>query len=513
MFNRPFGFVLVLLAATGCQATPGSGVSVSPGSVPASASMDPSQADAPVADMSERNGLSNTLLEGDSPGQAELERTPSQAAQAVQATFRQVWQQPSFQRDLAESYLRGSEVEPQLTRREAQFRTEILDLIGKQNLVDATSRLQSLQGNNAVFDFMLGNIYFGQNQFPEAVLEYSKAVAQMSNFRRAWQNLALAQMRNGQFEAARDAFVRVISLGGSKAQTYGFLGMMHAQTGDYVAAESALRMVMMMQPDEERWRMMLAQALFQQGKFGDGASLAGVLLTKNPNRADLWLLQANAFVGMKETKRAAENLEIVEQLGGSTYDSLSLLGNIYFNDGALDLAVDAYLRAIAIGKDRDHRPVLAVANRLAGLSAYAESKRLVEGLEATYGARMEMAARTSLRKLQARLAMAAGATDEQVALLQKIVVDDPLDGDALMQLGRHFRQVGEIDTAILRYEQAAQNEKFGAEARVLHAQLLIAESRFAEALPLLRQAQGIKRREDVQKLLDYVERAASRGNG
>jgi tetratricopeptide (TPR) repeat protein len=118
-----------------------------------------------------------------------------------------------------------------------------------------------------------------------------------------------------------------------------------------------------------------------------------------------------------------------------------------------------------------------------------------------------------LLKLQARLAMAAGATDEQVALLQKIVVDDPLDGDALMQLGRHFRQVGEIDTAILRYEQAAQNETFGAEARVLHAQLLIAESRFAEALPLLRQAQGIKRREDVQKLLDYVERAASRGNG
>ena len=101
-------------------------------------------------------------------------------AQAAEAMFRQVWNEPRFQRALAESYLRGSEVEPQLTQREAQFRTEVLDLISKQKLEDATSRLQSLQGKNAVFDFMLGNIYFGQNKFPEAALEYSKAVAQMS---------------------------------------------------------------------------------------------------------------------------------------------------------------------------------------------------------------------------------------------------------------------------------------------------------------------------------------------
>lgn len=409
--------------------------------------------------------------------------------------------------------MRGSEVEPQLTQREAQFRTEVLDLISKNEIDDAISRLESLQGDNAVYDFMLGNIYFGQNKFPEAVLEYSKAVAQMSNFRRAWQNLALAQMRNTQFEAARDAFVRVISLGGTSAQTYGFLGMMHAQTGDYVAAESAFRMVMMMQPEVERWRMMLAQALFQQGRFGDGASLAGVLLQKNPNRADLWLLQANAFVGMNEPAKAAANLEIVHQLGASTYDSLSLLGNIYFNDESFDLAVDAYLRAAAIGKDKDHKPMLDVANRLAARSAYTESRRLVDGIESTYGEQLDQSARVSLRKLQARLAVAAGATEEQVALLQKIVEDDPLDGDALIQLARHYQQAGDLQAAILRYQQAAQNEQFGAEARVLHAQLLIADNRFSDALPLLRQAQSVKRREDVQKLIDYVERVASRGNG
>ena len=271
-------------------------------------------------------------------------------------------------------------------------------------------------------------------------------------------------------------------------------------------------MVMMMEPSKESWRMMLAQSLFRQGRFAEGASLAGMLLDKNPNRADLWLMQANAYVGMKDVNKAAENLKIVDQLGGATYDSLSLLGNIYFNEGDLDLSVSAYLRAIALGADKDHRPVLEVANRLAARSAYAESKQLVQGIEATYGAQLQVAERTELRKLQARLAVASGATEEQVALLLRIVTDNPLDGDALIQLGRYYQQAGDAETAILRFEQAAQNEMFRAEALVLHAQLLVAGNRFAEAVPLLQKAQGLKRRDDVQKLLDYVERAAGRGN-
>ena len=70
---------------------------------------------------------------------------------------------------------------------------------------------------------------------------------------------------------------------------------------------------------------------------------------------------------------------------------------------------------------------------------------------------------------------------------------------------------GEPEKAIFRFEQAAEREQFAAEAKVLHAQVLTNEGRFAEAVPLLQAAQSINRRDDVQKLLDYVERAAARG--
>lgn len=499
------GLVVVGLLLASCQTAPAPGA----GNEAGNAASDPAVA---ASTDGKSEGVTKEAVEA-VDRMTPQERQLSAEEQEQQKVFRQIWQEPSFQRALAESWLRGSEVEPQLTQREAQFRLEVLELINKNQLEAAESRLKDLQGDNAVFDYMLGNLYFGQQKFPEAVLEYSKAVSQMSNFRRAWQNLAFAQIRNAKYDAARDALVRVISLGGSNAQTYGMLGMMHAQTGDYVAAESALRMVMMMQPDEQRWRMMLGQAMFQQGKYGDTASLAGVLLEKEPNRADLWLMQANAYVGMNETQKASENLEIVHQLGGSTYESLSLLGNIYFNDEAYALSVDAYLRAIELGKDKDHRPVLEVATRLAARSAYRESQQLVQGIERVYGESLDKVARIDLLKLQARLAVASGATEEQIALLIKVVDEDPLDGDALLQLGRHYQLKGDAEKAILRYQQAAQNEKFGAEARVLHAQLLVAEGRNGEALPLLRAAQAIKQRDDVQKLIEYVERAISRGNG
>lgn len=440
--------------------------------------------------------------------QASASRTA--ADQEAQATFRKIWQEPAFQRELAESYLRGSEVEPALTQREAQFRMEVLGLINDGNQDAAIQRLQSLQGDNAVWDFMLGNLYLGQGKFSEAALELTKAVAQESNYRRAWQSLAFAHMRNNQFEGARDALVRVLSLGGASASTYGFLGMMHGRTGDYMAAESAFRMVMMLEPNKESWRLLLAESLYNQRRFAEVASLLGSLLEKDPNSADLWLRQTDAYVGMQENQKAAENLEIVDQLGGSSYDSLTMLGNIYFNEESFDLAVDAYLRALKLGAGREHRGMLEVANRLAARSAYGESKRLVKAIEATYGSQLDVPQRTELRKLQVRLAMAEGATEERLALLQQIVKDNPLDGDALIQLGRHYQQVGEVETAILRFQQAAQNDQFAVDAKVLHAQLLNEQGRFAEALPLLQQAQGMKRREDVQRLLEFVERAASR---
>ncbi|MFN3244282.1 MAG: tetratricopeptide repeat protein [Planctomycetota bacterium] len=432
--------------------------------------------------------------------------------QKAQSIIREIWQTPGFKRSVMQNWLRGSEVEPQLTLREGEFRTEVLQLIADGDNKDAESRLRSLQGEgaNSVWDFMLGNLLFGDGRFADAQKELVKAVAKYPKFRRAWQVLGFSQMRDGKFASAAESLSEVIKLGGGDAQTYGFLGLAHAQGGSYAAAESAFRYTIMMDPRDDRWQQLLADVLGRQGKYADSISLIDRLLAKDRNNVNLWKMQAYAFANMGETQKAATNFEIIDRLGGADYNALATLGTIYFNDELYTLAVDAYLRAIE-KKDRgEHDAVLGIANRLASRSVYDEASRLIQGIEKAYADTLPQDSKLEMLKLRARLAVASGATEEQIALLKEIVKQNQLDGDALIQLARYYQDKGEIEQAIFRYEQAARNPEFAADARVLHAQLLSNNQRYAEAEPLLEAAINLKPRDDVQQLLEYVKRAKAR---
>jgi cytochrome c-type biogenesis protein CcmH/NrfG len=105
--------------------------------------------------------------------------------------------------------------------------------------------------------------------------------------------------------------------------------------------------------------------------------------------------------------------------------------------------------------------------------------------------------------------MAEGeSTPEVVALLEEIVKLDPLDGEALLLLGKHYGKKQQADRAIFYYERAASIEAFEVEAKVRHAQVLVGMSRCAEAVPLLRRAQQVKPREEIARYLEQVERVA-----
>ncbi len=93
-------------------------------------------------------------------------------------------------------------------------------------------------------------------------------------------------------------------------------------------------------------------------------------------------------------------------------------------------------------------------------------------------------------------------------MLEEIVARDPLDGEALILLGQHCIRAGNTEKAIFYYERAESLEKFEADAKVRHAQLLVGSGQYDEALPLLRRAQQIDPRENVQKYLEQVERVA-----
>lgn len=420
------------------------------------------------------------------------------------------WYDDDFRRRFVESYLADSDVEPRITSNERDLLQDAMAKIGTDDFEGALSMLRSRQGkgSSAAIDYTLAGVLFQQERFDEAAAAYREAVAKFPKFRRAWKNLGLVLGRQGAHAEAGRALVRVIELGGADALTYGLLGFSLARGGDPLAAESAYRMAALLDPDTVEYRTGLARCFRDQRRFAEAASLCEALLASHSEVVDLWMLQAEAFIGQNELTRAAENLEFVDRLGGSTYESLALLGDVYVNADLPDLAASALERAIRRDPERPVDRALRAAQALGARGSDAAATRVADAIEAVQKGRLEPTTETALLRLRARIASKGGRSDEQAALLERIVQVDPLDGDALLALGQHHAERGDDERAVFHFERAAGIEGFEAKAKYQHARLLAKKGEYAAALPLLRRVQQVEPRDHVQRLLDQVERAA-----
>ena len=429
-----------------------------------------------------------------------------------------LWQDPTFRKQFLGSYGVLADYEPKLTPVERTELEKVLSLMA----VNADSAISQINAfispdSSALFDFTLGNLYFQKDDSEQAEKHYKLATAKFPSFRRAFKNLGLVSVRLQHYDEAIKALSRLVELGGGDGLSYGLLGYSLSATGQFVSAESAYRTAVLLQPDTLDWKLGLAQSVLKQRKFGEAASLCDELLTRYPDRADFWLLQANAYLGLDQPLKAAENFEIVARMGKATYQTYYTLGDIYTNAGLYDLASRAYGQAIAAKPDQELDRPLRSVEILSQRDAVPQARALLAQIREASGPSLDDAGKKRVLRLDARLAMAeggaagaagggAGAESAAVKSLEEIVALDPLDGEALMLLGQHYTKANEIDRAIFYYERASSLEPFEADAKVRQAQLLVAQSKYREAVPLLKRAQELKPRDEVARYLDQVER-------
>ena len=422
----------------------------------------------------------------------------------------ELWNDPAFRKRFTESYLAETDIEPRLTEQERTHLEKAVEYIGAEKVDKAVALLQKHggEGASAVFDFTLANIYFQGEELYQASVAYSDAVVKYPKFRRAWKNLALVHVRRGDFDEAAAAFARVIELGGGDGVTYGLLGYAYTNLEQHMAAESAYRLAVLLDPITPEWSTGLARCFFKQKRYAEAATACGNLLEKDPNRSDLWLLQANAFIGLGQPLRAAENFEVANTLGAVSFDALVTLGDIYVNEQLFDLGVASYLSALELRPDGDIARILRATKLLTAQGAQAECQQLVDGIEALAGPGLSDADRKQLLGVRVLLASARGAGEEEAKALEEIIALDPLDGEALILLGQYYGRNGDVERGAFYFERAAGMEEFEADAKVRHAQMLVGQQRYSEALPLLKRAQVIRPRENIQQYLEQIERAA-----
>lgn len=424
----------------------------------------------------------------------------------------ELWSSQEFRDGFLGTYGVNSEVEPRITTEDREALQDVLPLLSS-DLEAAAAALEAIATPeaSAIHHFTLGNVYFQQEELEKAAARYRAAIDRFPSYRRAWKNLGIILTRTGDLDGGVQALSKVVQLGGDDALTYGLLGYAHAGTGRHVSAESAYRNAVLLEPDQLDWKLGLLQSLFRQRKHDDAVALSDELLADHPARADLWLLRANASIGMGQPMQAAESYEIVRRLGDVPPQALLTLGDIYVNEEAWSLAVDAYAEAATL-EETDASDLLRRIEALAQRGALHPAETLLGLVREERSASLSDEQSRKLLKLRARLAVAAGESDEAVAVLEEIVALDPLDGEALILLGQHHQRQGEPERAILWFERAEGLEGHRADARLRHAQVLVEEGRYREALPLLREVQELEPRDDVADYLEQVEKVARARN-
>ncbi len=421
-----------------------------------------------------------------------------------------LWNDPNFQKQFMGTYGIRTDIEPEVTEVERETLSQVMNLMAEEELEQARKYLEKTvtADSSALFDFILGNIFFQKDDLETAAKWYGRAVEKFPDFLRAHKNLAMVQVRKNEFGPAIRPLTRAIELGEGTALSYGLLGYAYASVENHVIAETAYRRAMLLQPDSTDWQLGLAQSLFKQAKYADAAALLSQLISQHPENVDFWRLQANAFLGLDEPIKAAQNYEYLRSAGKADVDSLNKLGDIYVKEKMLDMAADVYAEAVERGPDRSPDAFIRNAKVLVSYGGLDEANELIRQIRKTSAKDLSNEQNIELLRLEARIALNKGADERQAELLQEIVQIDPMDGEALILLGQYFARENDPEKAVFYYERAEAIESVEAKARIRHAQLLVQESKYQEAVPLLESALRIEHRDEVAAYLKQVKAAA-----
>ena len=421
----------------------------------------------------------------------------------------ELWNNPQFQKEFTASYGTLAGYEPSLSEEDKSNLRNLIKTIKarpKQAIKQLSEQIKD--DDSAAFDFILANLYFQEGDLVAAEKFYLQAIKKYPAFRRAYKNLGFVNIQSGDYVSAINSISKSMELGDVDGRAYGLLAYSYLTQENYYPAEAAYRQAILMQPEVVDWKLGLARCLLEMGQYSDAVAIFETLITDNPDNTDYWVLQSNAYLGLDESLKAARNLEVVQRLNKADIQTLSLLGDIYMNNEMPDLALNAYLLAAELAQDKDLGLLIKSAKVLTLTVNYEQAETIIGKIRNDFSDKMNEADDLELLTYEAKIARAKGQDDLAASLLIQIIERDLLNGEAIIELAKYYADQGKLPEAITRFEQAQKIRKYERPALVAHAQTLVNNKQYDDALPLLNRALRIESDRNLKDYKDRVERAA-----
>ena len=216
-------------------------------------------------------------------------------------------------------------------------------------------KLVAAYPNDERAHFNLGGYYFGQQDFPSAILHYKKATEIAPSYSPAYNILGYAYRQNQDYANAEQAFRKYIELIPNDPNPYDSLAELFLKMGRFDQAIEQYRKALSIDSNFINSHMGIGAALMYQGKTDEAAAEINKINTKARSDGERRTALFALTVLAADSGRLDQALAEVEKqfaLGEKTGDvpnmagDLQLRGNILLEAGKYDEAKQAYERSL-----------------------------------------------------------------------------------------------------------------------------------------------------------------------
>tara|TARA_R110002096_G_scaffold4493_16_gene20907 strand:- start:4979 stop:6346 length:1368 start_codon:yes stop_codon:yes gene_type:complete len=416
-----------------------------------------------------------------------------------------LWKSEEFQKVLTGSYGIDSRIEPVITVDEEEYLNDAAELMAKGDRDAAISLFEgaSITQESPAMLFTLANLQFEAGEAESAAETFRNAFARFPNFRDAHRNLAISLIELEEYEEAQKHLIRAVELGASDGLTLGMLGYCHAIDENYQSSLQSYRLAQISMPKEVQWKMGEAVALQQTHQTVAAIALYREILKQNPTDTMVWKNLAYALQQNEDETAAISAFEILEAFGAGGPSERLTLGHLYLANDLSSAALHAYANAL---KEPENLPSLTSIVSALRFLGDREHWNKAEKLHALILAAYPNADDAELTRIGALIAFENGDQDEAIATIRELVENDPLDGQAIITLGRFHQTRKELVEAEMVLEQAALLPEHAANAYLQLGRISVEKGEYQEAVERIEKSHDRNPRPSVTTYLEAVRK-------
>lgn len=395
------------------------------------------------------------------------------------------------------------EREPEMTEEEYALYQKVVTLLASSpefavKLLEAMST--DKEPPSPAFQFILGNAYYAAGQNDKAEANYRTSVSRYPTFLRAWVNLGILYYSSGRYSEAVPCFSRAVVLGDRDSTTFGLLGYSLQKDGDLVSAEMAYMQALGGDPANPDWKEGLLEICIDGKQFTRAESLVKNLIREQPSDTRYWLTYANILLAEDRKVEATVILENAVELGYSSVEELALLGDLYAEQNLIPEAGEVYSKLLASSPEIGGQKLLRYAKILISSGRLREAEGVL-GKFSSDGA----AAGMELLQTRADLLAAEKKWPEARREIDEILKVEPLNGRALISLGRAYDAEDDVPRATLAFEAAYGVPGSTYVASLELANIELRNRHYAKSVEYLQRALSIEKTDAVQDFLVRVK--------